>query len=190
MKKKLTNEQINEILKILEEAIDEGPWDQSNFLKAIGNKLRAIRAKFLEHSKNITPEKQRTDYLREKIHRLRADQQEVFITVYSSDGSKLSSWEHILSNLPKQVISRPVYVKEEDAIFLIRSKENRVNEAYVSAFIKSTDILPLPEDKIAKDRFDKPLLTLKDRALTLENIHRFVHLSGNYTYVKGRLVLK
>lgn len=190
MKKKLTDEQINEIVQILDNAIHDGPWDASNFLKAIGNKLRDVRAEFVEHvqtSGKQLLEKMLEDNA-EKLLLQRANQQEIFITLYSSEGSNLNSWERILSNLPRQVISRPIYSKEEDALYMIRSKASRTNEAYVGVYIHATDILPLPPDKTLTDKFGKPLLSLKDKAISVENISRFIHSSGNYHYIKGRLV--
>jgi intracellular multiplication protein IcmQ len=119
---------------------------------------------------------------------LRASQQQIFIALYSSEGSNLQSWERILANLPRQLISRPIYTDEESVQSLIRSKENKVNEAYVVAYISQADILNLAAEKIPIDKFGKSLLSIKDRSLSLDNVTRFVHLSGTYRYLKGRLV--
>jgi intracellular multiplication protein IcmQ len=70
----------------------------------------------------------------------------------------------------------------------IKSKQNRFNEAYVAIYVNQTDILTVDSDKIPLDKFGKPLLSLKNRSLCLDNITRFVHLSGVYHYRKGRLV--
>ena len=86
------------------------------------------------------------------------------------------------------MISRPIYADEEDIKALIRTKENKINEAYVSMYISQSDILPLPADKIPVDKLGKPLITLKDKSLSLDNINRFVHESGSYQYSQGRLV--
>lgn len=118
---------------------------------------------------------------------LRSGQQEVYVSLYSSDGTNLQSWERIIANLPRQMISRPIYSDEEQVRALIKSKENKVNEGYVAIYINKTDIIPLSQDKTLYDRLGSPLLTLKDRSLNTENITRFIHTSGQYTYYKGRL---
>lgn len=184
MKDELTPQQADAILKALDDAIDTGPWEESNFLRVIGKNLREIRTNFanqigVEAPKSIEPVTRAA---------LRSGQQEVFIALYSSEGNNLQSWERILANLPRYVISRPIYADEADVRFLIKSKENKSNEAYVSVYINQSDILVLPPDKIPLDRFGKTLITLKDRAINLDNINRFVHFSGVYTYTKGRLI--
>ena len=91
-------------------------------------------------------------------------------------------------NLPKQIISRPIYANEEDIKALIRTKVNKVNEAYVSIYIHQSDILFLSPDKTPLDKLEKPLLTLKNKSISLENINLFVHGSSTYHYRQGRLV--
>ena len=50
MKNELTDQQIAAILKVLDEAIEQGPWDASNFLKVIGKNLREARDQFSNQS--------------------------------------------------------------------------------------------------------------------------------------------
>lgn len=185
MKDELTPQQADAILKALDEAITTGPWEESNFLRVIGKNLREIRDNFANQLEGGEQEKQPEPATRMA---LRSGQQEVFIALYSSEGNALQSWERILANLPRYVISRPIYANEVDVQTLIKSKENKINEAYVAVYINQSDILTLPPDKIPLDRFGRALITLKDRAINLDNISRFIHFSGVYTYTKGRLI--
>ncbi len=188
MKDELSEQQTDAILKALDDAIEQGPWDDSNFLKVIGKNLREIREGFLNRLTVSGQEKSKiTAHLANRVA-LRSGQQEIFIALYSSDGANIQSWERILMNLPRQMISRPIYADEEDIKALIRTKQNKVNEAYVSMYISQADILPLQADKIPLDRLGKPLLTLKDKSLSLDNINCFVHKSGTYQYSQGKLV--
>ena len=86
------------------------------------------------------------------------------------------------------MISRPIYADEEDVKAVLKTKENKQNEAYVAIYINQSDILPLPPDKASVDKLGKVLLSLKDKTLNLDNISRFVHLSGVYRYANGRLI--
>lgn len=186
MKDQLSDKQNEEILKALDEAINKGPWDKSNFLKVIGKNLNDLREKFANivgSNKHLKAE----SHLANRIA-LRSGQQEVFIGIYTSDGSNIQAWERILMNLPRQVISRPIYADEADVKELIKTKENKQNEAYVAVYINQSDILPLPPDKVASDKLGKKLLTLKDKSLNLDNISRFVHTSGIYRFERNRLV--
>jgi intracellular multiplication protein IcmQ len=187
MKDELNEKQTDDILKALDDAIDTGPWEESNFLRVIGKNLREIRENFqslLNHAK--TKANSNSNLLNRAA--LRSGQQEIFIALYSSEGNNLQSWEKIIANLPRHMVSRPIYADEENVKFMIKSKENKLNEAYVSIFINQSDILMLAADKVPQDRFGKPLLVLKDRSLNLENVNRFVHFSGTYRYQKGRLI--
>ncbi|WP_133128939.1 Dot/Icm secretion system protein IcmQ [Legionella nagasakiensis] len=188
MKDELSEEQANSILKALDDAIEQGPWDESNFLRVIGKKLREIRERFASQVHLSDQEKEKIpSHLANRIA-LRSGQREIFVALYSSTGSNLSSWERIVANLPSQMISRPIYANEKDVKEIIGTKENKINEGYVSIYISQNDILPTPAEKTPVDKLGKSLLTLKDRALKLENIDRFVHISGTYKYTGGRLI--
>jgi intracellular multiplication protein IcmQ len=189
MKNELTKQQSDAILEALDKAIETGPWTESNFLRVIGKNLQEIRDNFatqINAKQNLAKSARETASANQTIQR--ASQQEVFIALYSFEGNNLQSWERILANLPRQIISRPIYAEEEGVKNLIKSKENKINEAYVAVYIDQTDILKVHEDKIAFDKFGKPLMNLKDRTLNVENITRFVHMSGTYSFIKGRLV--
>jgi intracellular multiplication protein IcmQ len=188
MKDELSEQQTDAILKALNDAIEQGPWDESNFLRVIGKNLREIRDGFASQLQAPAHEKSKiASHLANRVA-LRSGQQEIFIALYSSNGTNIQSWERILMNLPKQMISRPVYDNEEDIRAVIKTKENKDNEAYVSMYISQTDILALSADKMPVDKRGKGLLTLKDKSLSLDNINRFVHTSGIYQYAQGRLV--
>lgn len=183
MKDDLTETQVNAVLQALDDALAQGPWDESNFLRVIGKNIKEIRdnlASQLEKDSGAEAEKINREIKRN-------NQQEVFIALYSSEGNHLQSWERIISNLPRQMISRPIYATEYDVQYLIKSKENKVNEGYVAIFINQDDILLMSPDKTPVDKFGKKLMSLKDRSLNLENVSRFVHLSGTYNFSKGHL---
>ncbi len=187
MKDKLSDEQNEVILKALNDAIENGPWDKSNFLRIIGKNLVEIRDDFVKQlgasSQQLTAE----SHLANRIA-LRSGQQEVYISLYSYDGTNMQSWERIVTNLPKQMISRPIYASEDDVKAIIKTKENKQNEAYVAIYINQSDILSLSPDKSSVDKLGKILLSLKDKSLNLDNISRFMHISGAYRYSNGRLI--
>lgn len=185
MKDELSESQTTAILKALDDTIANGPWNESNFLRVIGKNLQEIRDDLAKQIANSAENHLST---RQNQPVMKSGQQEVFISIYSAEGNLLQSWERIIANLPRQMISRPIYSEEENVTTLIKSKENKLNEAYVAIYVDQSDILMLNPDKIPLDRLGKPLLTIKDRSLNLDNLTRFVHLSGVYKYVKGKLV--
>lgn len=183
----LTKQQTDAVLDALNTALEEGPWEESNFLKAIGKNLREIRDDFVKEIESATKTPALTTYLANRIA-LRRGQKKIYIALYSSDGSNLRSWEQILANLPRQMISRPIYSDEDDVIAIIKTKEFRVNEAYVSIYIGENEILEISADKLPLDKLGKPLLSLKNKALNVDNIIFFVHELTTYEFVQGRLV--
>jgi intracellular multiplication protein IcmQ len=188
MKEILSDQQNEAILHALDEAISSGPWDQSNFLRAIGKNLTDIRENFVNQLDTRTRQQIKADTHLANRMALRSGQQEVFVSLYSADGTNLQSWEKIIANLPRQMISRPIYVSEEHVRDLIKTKENKQNEAYLCIYINQTDIIPLSADKTLSDRLGNAMLALKDKSLDLENISRFVHASGIYQFDRGRLL--
>lgn len=188
MKNQLSDKQNQDMLKALNEAIENGPWDKSSFLKVIGKNLMEIRDEFLSKIESQNRTQLTTESNLANRVALRSGQREVYVSLYSADGANLVSWERIVANLPRQVISRPIYADEEDIKTVLKTKEFKQNEAYVAIFIHQNDILPLPPEKASVDKLGKVLLSLKGNALNLENISRFVHLTGVYRYEKGRLV--
>ena len=185
---KLSDAQNEVILKALNDAIEKGPWEQTNFLKVLGKNLVEIRDNFLNQlGANNQAQLKIESQLANRIA-LRSGQQEIYISLYSADGANLQSWEKIVTNLPKQMISRPIYADEEDVKAVIKTKENKKNEAYVAIYINQTDILALSSERSSIDKLGKPLLNIKDKTLNLDNLSRFIHSSGVYRYANGRLI--
>lgn len=190
MKDILSDEQKETMLNAMDEAIKNGPWSKSRFLRAIGKNLNEIRENFVSkaHAMSSNQTQKETALVNSLV--LRSGQQEVFISLYSADGNNIQSWERIIINLPKQMISRPIYTQEEHVKALLKTKENKLNEAYVAVSINKTDVIPLPPDKAIVDKLGNSLLSLKDNSLDLEHVSRFVHFSGVYQLVRGRLIKK
>lgn len=189
MKDDLSQHQIDEILKALDDMLEQGPWEKSNFLRVIGKNIAKMRDDFASHAKN----RQQGSSAKTMSHlanrmALRSGQQEIYILLYSSEGERLQNWERIIANLPLHTTSRPIYADEEDVKALLRSKANKMNEAYIAVYVNQSDLLTVPADKAPVDRLGKKLLTLKDKTLNLDNIRYFVHQSGIYRYSNGRLI--
>ncbi len=114
MKNRLSDAQNADILQALNKAIEEGPWEQSNFLRVIGKNLSSIREGFLNQLDESSHAQLRADANLANRMALRSGQHEIYISLYSSEGSNLVSWERIITNLPRQMISRPIYANEQD----------------------------------------------------------------------------
>lgn len=176
-----------ELIRALDQMIADGNWEGGLFFQAAGKKLRTLSAE-LKTELQLTEDKQPSaieivDYVKQKSGLL-----EIYISVYCIEGRNIKKWEIVLENLPRQIVSRPIYKREKDIKETINAKENPVNDAYVVAYVTEMDILkPSFRDKALVDRFGHELLRLKDNALKSENITKLVHLTGEYAYRKNLL---
>jgi len=190
MKKELNKEETETVLNALNEAVEKGPWHSSKFLSIIGKKIEAIRDNFVAKISRPEDDKNPLEKITQRMSQQQVEQQEVYVAIYSSTGSTLSSWEQILNNLSRYIISRPVYENETDVKERLRGSANPEKEAYVVILINKNTIIELPAKKMRRDRSDRPLLALKEHAVTVGNIIRFEHVSGTYQFANGRLIKK
>ena len=181
--------QATETLRALERLMAAGTWQESNFLKVIGRKLNDIHSSLVKELNNLDSVQTKTAaHLANRIA-ARLGKQEVFVSLYSLNGNNISVWERLLANLPKNMVSRPVYSVEEQVKAMIASKEKKENEAYISFYIDKQDILNIGMEKHITDKLGHQLITLKDNAINVERMHIFHHLSASYTYSSGILKL-
>jgi intracellular multiplication protein IcmQ len=176
-----------ELIRALDEAIAKGHWEGGLFFQAAGKKLRDLSER-LKKELNFEDEKhpsptEMIDYVKQKSGLV-----ETYIAVYCAEGNNVARWEAVLSNLPRQVVGRPIYKREKDIKDIIATKENPINDGYIVAYITEMDILkPSFREKATVDRFGHELIRLKDNTLKLENITKLIHLTGEYAYKNGKL---
>jgi intracellular multiplication protein IcmQ len=177
-----------DLIRELDELIVKGQWEGSLFYQAVGKKLREFSEQLkteyqVDTEATFSSPNEMMDYVKQKAGLI-----EVFISVYCTEGRNIKKWELVLANLPKQIVSRPIYKKEKDIKDSINIKDNPVNDAYVVVYVTEMDILkPSFRDKVLADKFGHELLRLKEDALKPENITKLVHLTGEYAYRKGLL---
>ena len=184
----ITKQQVDDILHVLEDTIENGPWQKSNFLTAVGRNLQDIRTNFAELAEKTYGKGRNYGHSTRQMA-MERNMKEIFISLYSVD-VELSSWERILTNLPKQNVFRPIYAAEEDVQLLIKSKEKKINEAYVSVYIGQDDVINMDSTKVIVDKLGKSLLSLKGKAVQISNYHYFVYDGVHYKFIDGRLVKK
>lgn len=176
------------ILKALNEAIENGPWDVTVFFQAMRNKLVEIRDRFKQdvNLEDIN-DSSMAGTLFGRIAK-RSGITEVYVLLYNADGTNLAKWENILRTISTHTVSRPIYNLEKNARSALRAAVTKPNEAYISVFIPEEDIMPTQSGRIAHDRYGHEILNLKEGAIKAENIHQFIHVSGRYDYDNNKLV--
>lgn len=174
-----------EIKQILDEGIANGPWQSNLFLTGIKKKLEEIRNDFVvkvgldQHHEEMT-----NDLLVAKS----ADNTEVYIALYQSQGSNLSKWQEVVASLVKYTMGRPIYSNETDAQAAIRLNNSNLNHAYAVIKVPSDAILTGANDLPRVDREGRKLVNLRESAIQLKNIVRLVHATGHYKLVRNFLI--
>lgn len=177
-----------ELIRIFDKMIAEGNWEGGLFFQVAGNKLKDFRDQLKKKINIDTGNSEPTPAEMANYIKQRSGLIEVYIALYSAEGNNLRKWEVVLSNLTRQLVNRPIYKREKDIQDIIKTKENPINDAYAIAYVSETDIIKFSaHDKPVLDRFGHELVSLKEGALKVENITKFVHLAGEYSYNKGNL---
>lgn len=175
-----------QLIEILDEIIDAGPWDAGPLFKVAAKRLTTLRDRFkkelvlTDEEAHVPAEGLKKQYQPE-------DLLEVFVALYCAGGTQVRRWEDVLSALSSHNLSRPIYQREADIKSVLRSKPQRQNDAYARVLVRKQDLIAPMNGKEFKDRSGYPLLLLKLGAIHPNNILRFVHVSGEYNYKDNRL---
>ena len=175
-----------ELIKILETAITEGKWDGGLFFQAAGKKLRDLRDR-IKSEINIDVAQPLTQAAVNTVIKY-SGLIDIYVSLYNAEGQNIYKWENILTTISRQAITRPIYKKEKDVREVITAKENQTNDAYIIAYVNETSITKTITGKPLLDRFGHELLVLKENSIVTNNIAKFIHSSGEYSYEKGKLV--
>lgn len=175
-------EEVELIQQTIKECLELPEWQRSNYLKLMHGRLEKIANDLQDSINHLTASN--SDSIQTEV-RDHSDEQLVFISLYSAFGKSIEAWERVVMNLPKQYVSRSVYLNEKDAQYAARYKGLLQNEAYISIWVKKANVI---NTGILKDKFSRLLITLKDRAVILENIEYFWNASVRYKWQKNHLI--
>jgi intracellular multiplication protein IcmQ len=173
-------ETAEKVYKALQQAVEQGPWQATTLLKAVGKELKSLQDRFQALLVTQDPPSSATSTKP-------CTTTEVFISLYQAQGENLSTWQNLLTNLSKLWFNRPVYQKESDARTFLNRNSRTLQHAYVAITVNLEDILEI-HDNHSVDRLGLPLITLKETAVKPENIIKFVHGSGEYKWLHNFLV--
>src|SRR3990167_7857455 len=96
-----TKKKAGMLLKALDDAIANGSWDETNFILIIGKKLRFMRDMLAEDLKESGETSVTSAFLARQMA-MQSTLKQVFIGLYSLEGTSLQAWERIIANLRRQ----------------------------------------------------------------------------------------
>jgi len=178
-----------ELLKGLDKAIQQGPWQKGTLFQNMGKRLRHLREKLIDAMDEEPTHQQTTTSTSITQHHASKDPnyQAIYISLYNTDGNSLTKWEKIIAALNTSNTTRPIYQNEADLHMILRSKSNKTNDGYAIVYVLKTNILTSPADNQPQDKFEHPLLHLKPNAISPNNIAKFIHKSRHYLVKNGKL---
>ena len=176
-----------EVKKILDNGIQEGPWQANLFLKGIKKKLEELRDQF-EVGIGLEQLKQGGGHGNDSLAQGLNHTTEIYISLYQSQGSNIQKWQEVIASLVRYSMGRPIYKDEDDVRAATHLTDRNPNNAYVVLKVNNDAILADSLEQPRVDREGRKLIMLKEGAITLHNIVRLVHASGHYKLVGNFLV--
>lgn len=189
-KEQLSSEDKTGLLKAIIAAVDHvlaaDDWDSSLFLRNLIKPIVAIKE---EAQAELDKTAIKNSEKKIVVIPAAAHEVEVYISLFQSDGYNMSKWAMQLRALSRYVVGRPVYQYEADVKKWMRLRANLPTEAYVTVIVQQSDIQSDPLRAALRDRYDHPLLQLKETALQQHGrIVAFVHQGTHYHFADGQLI--
>lgn len=177
-----------QLLAVLTGILASGDWESSLFLKVEADRLKEFSGQVGTLLKSDEP---KLDIIARDVARPKPQfgYSQVFILLYQIDGANLQNWYSNIKNLGQYSVTRPAYIDERYAQEFIRSKvANIERNGYVVANVKSDDFYQ--EGEKLFDPFGHELVSLKDKAVLIDNVVEFVHANKRrYAISDNKLVL-
>ena len=176
-----------EIVKLLDNSIQSGPWEANLFLKGVKKSLEELRKRYVTNlgldqiSNQALSNAQPTDESALPLI-------EVYVLLYQAQGANLHKWLELITALVRSFTGRPIYKTEENANAAAQLNDSNPNHAYLAVKVP-VDMLVVEAVDVARvDREGRHLVMLREGALKLHNIQRLVHCTGQYKLVGNFLV--
>lgn len=183
-----TDDKKHKLLELVREAAKQDKELREKY--KIGDKFRFVRDRLqalLERLETNLKSKEivKEDHTRE----VREDEQLVYVYLYNTQGMSFPSWKNMLSAklFYEYSVNRPIYTEKKHIEKLIKSKENKLQHAYLTIALKQSYIIP----STSNDAFGNPLIKVKEGALKFDRLISFTHNNQDYVLdSQGNLIKK
>ena len=175
-----------QVVEHLDTLIQNKSWESSLALKVLQRRIIAYRDSLVD---DIEVYEEKPDIVIEQSSVIADDEQAVYICLYKNFADDISKWQAELGRFGHNILGRPIYAEESHALTFIESKADKKPEGFVEVWMKKTDIIRLPPERMLYDRFNHALLSIKPGVLTKKNIKFFTHgLGVKYVFKENKLV--
>lgn len=174
MQKKNQRDQLKYILEQIQALINSDAELRKQF--GIENKFRFVKDRLQQLLTHIETAYKDSEVIVKKHKEAATDEIQIYIYLFNVQGILVRSWQNMLSQkqFNEYVFNRPIYKDKRHIEALVRSKQNKVQHAYLTVAIKEDQILR-SLDKPALDPLGNPLVKVKEASLRLENLINLTH---------------
>ena len=179
-----------EISNILTKLAANPVWDESLPLKVLKKRIIDYNDELLA---NIEEDQKLGNSSREVFitdESPAEDECKIYIVIHHVKGNDMNSWARVISSLSHSSHGRPIYDNESAAQKLLSTKSEKDKDGYVEVWVKKSDIINLPKDRILYDKFGHHLLSIDPKAIEVGGVKFFYHISGRkYKFYNLKLIL-
>jgi len=160
----------------------------------IGNKFKFISEglqKLFTEVETDLGEIEKANAKKKQLDVLLEDEILVYVYLFNAQGIVLQTWQKTLnpSVFYEYSVNRPIYTDKAAVENYIRSKPNRIQNAFATIAIKKIDLLPSPE--VVKDSLGNTLVKVREGSLKFEKLFSFTHNNQEYVLTAtGEIVKK
>jgi Dot/Icm secretion system protein IcmQ len=178
------------IIAVLQDFYNNKNWNASLPLKVLKKRVGAYISQLEHDVENIESSSNDESKDSNAKNIFPAGYIKIYIMLHQSDGENLKSWNTSLLSLTSSVLGRAVYASEHEAIKVLSYKEYKEKEGYAELWVPEDVIINLPAEKSVFDRDGQKILSLKQKAIKVENIKYFSHALGNkYEFINSAITL-
>lgn len=146
----------------------------------IGEKFRFVRDRLHALLERLEQHASSVKVVKEEVkHDATAEEVIVYVYLYNAHGMNLASWQNFLT--PKVFyeysVNRPIYAEKKHVETLIRSKQNKVQHAFLTVAVKKDAII---QSATLQDSLGNSLLRVKEGALSFDRLLVFTHNDQEY----------
>lgn len=185
--------QLLQLVKLVEETVAQDQkfretYQVNNKFLFISRKLQNLLTELHDKVKVIDSASSKHSFL------LGQDEVLVYVYLYNAQDVSIQGWQALLTPqaFVDYSINRPIYRERSEIEYLIKSKANVLQHAYLVVAIKQTDIVESLADGSTpmKDLIGQSLLKIRDGSLQLNRVHSFVHNQIEYFLNKDLLLIR
>lgn len=146
-------------------------YQVTNKFRFIQDRLQKL-LEFLEKHYETTQEEEKQETVT-----IAEDEALVYVHLFNAKGTALASWQNMVTPTVfyEYSVNRPIYAEKSHIEALIRTKNNKLQHAYLTVAVKKTNVVQAANDSSPKDSLGHSLIRVREGTLSFERLVSFTH---------------